>query len=127
MAIGGSIQAALINSRNFPVASDADITKDLGGVSSEVMPNGDGSARKIQTRKKWMIEGLQVEIDDQRADLEFLQEIANSSEYVPIALIQVDGTTYQGTGTIEGDIKGSTQSATATINLGGPNTLEKQS
>lgn len=126
-AVGGSAESISIKGRLFPVAADADISVDLGGFSSEHQANGDGSARDIMTRKVWMLEGIAIEIDHDRGDLEFLQECADDSGAVfPITITFSNQVTYQGRGKPTGELKASTQSATATVTLSGPGKLEQQ-
>ena len=125
-AVGGSIQSLTIRGRIFPVASDAEANKKLGGFENEVQANGDATARKIMTRVPWSIDGLQVEINDDKADAEFLQEIADSKDFVSIEMELASGTIYVGTGTITDEIQSSSQNATATIKVGGPGKLEAQ-
>jgi hypothetical protein len=108
------------------VASDAEATKKLGGFTNEVQSNGDGTARLVKTRVPWSIEGLQIEINDARADAEFLQEIADSLEFAAITMTLASGVTYQATGQISDEIASSSQSATATITLSGPGSLTQQ-
>ena len=126
MAIGGSIESISVNNRLFPVASDADVTRELGGFNNEVLPNGDGSSRKIMTRVTWRLDGVQLEIDNIRNDLEFLQSVADSQDWVPILITYVDGTSYQGRGTIEGEVTAMSQNATGSMNFKGPDRLEAQ-
>lgn len=125
-AVGGSIEKISIRGRIFPVAADAEVNRKLGGFENEVQPNGNGSARKIMTRVPWLLDGVQVEIDDTRADLEFLQEIADAQELVSIAITFANRATYQGTGTITGEIQASSQNTTASISLSGQGTLTQQ-
>jgi len=125
-AVGGSIQSITIRGRIFPVASDAEANKKLGGFENEVQANGDGTARKVMTRVPWAIDGLQVEINDDKGDHEFLQEIADLKDYVSIEMELASGTIYVGTGTITDEIQASSQNATATIKVGGPGKLEAQ-
>lgn len=125
-AVGGSIQSLSIKGRVFPVASDAEANKKLGGFENEVQANGDATARKIMTRVPWSVDGLQVEINNDKGDHEFLQEIADSKDFVSFELELADGTVYAGTGTITDEIQGSSQSTTATIKIGGPGKLEAQ-
>lgn len=125
-AIGGSIESVSIRGRLFPVASDAEATKKLGGFENEVAANGDGTARKIMTRVPWSIDGLQLEVSDVRADHEFLQEIADSQEWVPITMTLASGITYQAQGTVSGELGSSSQSATAAVTLSGPGSLSPQ-
>lgn len=125
-AVGGSIQAISIRGRLFPVASDAEANKKLGGFENEVQANGDGTARLVKTRVPWSIEGLQVEINNDRGDHEFLQEIADGLDYVSITMELADGTVYEGTGTVVDEVPASSQNATAPIKLMGPGTLSAQ-
>jgi hypothetical protein len=125
-AVGGSIQSISIRGRIFPVASDAEANKKLGGFENEVQANGDGTARLVKTRVPWSIDGLQVEINDDRGDHEFLQEIADGLDFVSITLELASGTVYEGTGTITDEVQASSQNATASIKMGGPGTLGAQ-
>jgi hypothetical protein len=125
-AVGGSIQSLTVRGRIFPVASDAEANKKLGGFENEVQANGDGTARKIMTRVPWAVDGLQVEINDDRGDQEFLQEIADSLEFVSMEMELASGTVYAGTGTITDEIQASSQNATATLKIGGPGKFEAQ-
>ena len=125
-AVGGSIQSISIRGRIFPVASDAEANKKLGGFENEVQSNGDGTARLVKTRVPWAIDGLQVEINDDRGDHEFLQEIADGLEFVSMTLELASGTIYEGSGTITDEVQASSQNATATLKIGGPGTLSAQ-
>lgn len=125
-AIGGSIQSLTIKGRIFPVASDAEANKKLGGFENEVQANGDGTARKIMPRVPWAVDGLQVEINDDRGDQEFLQEVADSHDFVSMELELASGTVYAGTGTVTDEIQASSQNATASIKIGGPGKFEAQ-
>jgi len=126
MAIGGSIESISVKSRNFPVAADADSNRDLGGFTNEVQANGDGSARQVKTRKPWKLEGIQLEIDNVKEDLEFLQGVSDAQDWVPILVTYVDGTSYQGRGTLNGDVMAASQNATSTLEFSGPDKLKKQ-
>lgn len=125
-AVGGSIESVTINGREFPVAADAEAQRKLGGFENEVLANGDGGARLIKTRVPLSIDGLTVETDDSRGDHEFLQEIADSTDFVAIAITYASGETYQGTAQITGEMQSSSQSATAAVSLMGPGKLTKQ-
>ena len=125
-AVGGSIESISIDSRLFPVTADADATRDLGGFTVEVQSNGDGTARILKTRKPWALGGLVVEINDDRADQEFLQRIQNGNEFVPITIKLASGVVYHAIGTLVEELEMSTQSATATISLQGPGEMTQQ-
>ena len=125
-AVGGSIESIEINGRGFAVASDAEANRKLGGFENEVQANGDGTARIVKTRVPWMIDGLTVEIDDTRADHEFLQDIADGRLYVTISITLASGLVYQGEGIVNGEVQASSQSATASITLSGQGKLTQQ-
>lgn len=125
-AIGGSVESVEIRGRTFAVAADADATRDIGGFTNEVMANGNGTARLIKTRKPWKIDGLSLAIDDIRGDHEFLQEIADGHEFVDMSVTFANGLTYQGSGTVAGDLGTSSQSATGALSLSGEGTLTQQ-
>ncbi len=126
-AIGGAIESAAIRGRLFAATADGDPTLMLGGKTNEVAPNGDGAtARLLQTIAPWKTEGLELSIDHDRADMEFLQEIADGTEYVPIALTLASGAVFQGKGQITGDIAFSAQKTTCSLTLSGPGKQEQQ-
>ena len=125
-AVGGSIESVTLDGRNFPVAADAEAQRKLGGFENEVQSNGDGTARLIKTRVPLAISGLTIEVDDDRGDHEFLQELSNRNDFFPIALTYASGSTYQGTSQLVDETQASSQSATASVSLMGPGILTKQ-
>lgn len=124
--VGGSIQECSIDGRVFAVAADADVTVKLGGSSNDVQANGNGTVRIIKTTEPWSVAGLNVEIDNNRGDHDFLQERADGNVLVSVTFTHADGNTRQGKGTITGGLEGSTQNATASLNLMGEGKLELQ-
>ncbi|MCK5641685.1 MAG: hypothetical protein KAJ19_12865 [Gammaproteobacteria bacterium] len=125
-SIGGSIRDISIKGRLFPVAADADINRKLGGFEVELAANGDGSARKLMTRVPWQFDGLVAEIDDDRGDQEFLQDRADEAGYVACTITFISGHTYQGDGSVVGELQYSSAAGTATLSLGGPGRATKQ-
>ena len=125
-AIGGSIESISMGGRLFPVPADIESQRKLGGFENEVQANGDGSARLIKTRVPLSIDGLTVSIDDSREDQEYLQNLANGSDYFVIAITYASGVTYQGQAQIVGEFQTSSQSQTAAISLMGQGELTKQ-
>jgi hypothetical protein len=125
-AVGGSIESVNLSGREFAVAADAEAQRKLGGWENEVQANGDGTARLIKTRVPLSIAGLTIEIDDDRGDQEFLQDLADQNDFWPLGITYASGNTYQGTGQIVGENPASSQSATAAIDLMGPGKLTKQ-
>lgn len=125
-AIGGSIESVSLDGRNFAVAADAEAQRKLGGFENEVQANGDGNARLIKTRVPLSIDGLTIEVDDDRGDHEFLQDLSNRNDFFPIAITYASGVTYQGRAQITGELQSSSQNATAAVSLMGPGQLTKQ-
>jgi hypothetical protein len=125
-ATGGSIESVTINGREFPATADSDVQRILGGFNNELLPNGDGTSRRIKTRVLPAFKGVVVECDDARADQEFLQDIADGEALVPIAVTYASGLPYQGRGTIVGELGSSNQSATASFDIMGEGKFTQQ-
>ncbi len=125
-AVGGSLEEVTLNGRLFPVAADAEAQRKKGGFENEIQSNGDGSARQIKTRVPWSLDGIVVEIDDSRGDHEFLQGLADLTDFFPIGLTYASGVTWQGSGQIVGEFQASSQNATGAVSLMGPGVLTQQ-
>jgi len=126
MSTGGSIESVTLAGREFAVAADAEGTRDLGGFTNELMPNGNGTGRQKKTRKPWTLASLVLDIDDTRGDHEFLQGLADRSDWFPITVTYVSGVTYQGSGGITGDLVVNAANTTADVTLSGPGKLTQQ-
>ncbi len=126
-ATGGSIESLTLDGRTFPVAGDAEAQRKLGGFENEQQPNGDGlTSRLIKTRVSWKLDGVAVEIDDDRSDLEFLQELADRFSNFPVSITYASGVVNQGVGQLTGEFPASSQNATAPVTLEGPGKLTQQ-
>lgn len=126
-AVGGSIESVNLDGRDFAVAADAEGQRKLGGFENEVQANGDGeTARLIKTRVPLMVEGLTLEVDNDRGDQEFLQELADAFDFFAGAVTYADGTVWQGNVAITGELKYNSANATASVSLSGPGKLVKQ-
>jgi len=125
-ATGGSIEEVTLAGRSFSVPADIEAQRKLGGFENEVQANGNGTARLIKTRVPLSLDGLTVEIDDDNGDSEFLQDLADSSDFFILAITYASGITYQGQAQLVGENTASSQNATAAISLMGPGKLTKQ-
>lgn len=125
-AIGGSIESVTLDGRNFAVPADAEIQRKLGGWENEVQSNGNGTARIIKTRVPFSLDGLTVQVDDDRADHEFLQSLADRNTEWPLAITYASGAIYQGAGQIVGEFQYSNQNSTAALSLMGSGKLTVQ-
>lgn len=126
-AIGGGYESVTINGRTFMVAADSDANRQSGGKVNEVQMNGQAlSARLIKTNTKWMVSGVNVSIDDDAGDHEYLQAQANLNGFFPISFTEASGLVWQGTGQITGEMSKSSQSATMPLEFSGPGVLTQQ-
>ena len=125
-AIGGSIESVSLGGRLFAVPADLETNRKLGGFENEIQTNGNGTARIIKTRVPFSIDGLSVEIDDARADQEYLKTLADGKDFFTIAITYASGVSYSGKAQIVGEFQASSQNATCTISLMGPGILTKQ-
>ena len=119
MSINGAIRAMTIKGRGFKVAHDASGNRQMGGRNNEVQMNGDGSFRTIQTVVPGAISDVNVEIDDSRGDLEFLQEIADSGLPVPVVVTYAANISYTGDLVLTGEIQKDENTGLATLNFMG--------
>jgi len=125
-AVGGSIEAVTIDGRLFPVAADADSGRKYGGFENEIQMNGNGTFRTVKTRVAWMLDGLTLSFDDNQADLEFLQDVADATEPVDISITYASNVTVESKGQIVGELKASSQNATVPVTLSGGGRLAQQ-
>lgn len=126
MSGGGSIQEVTLKGRRFAVAADADSNRKIGGFEAELAANGDGSGRKILTRVMGKIDGLTLDVDDDRGDQEFLQDIADDPALVPVTITYVTGYTWQGDGTITGELSYSSKNGTCGVTIETAQKLTRQ-
>jgi len=124
MANGGPIESITIKGRRFAVDNESDMELNLGGFTNETKPNGDGSFRTVKARRLAMAKGGALSVDNDRADNEFLQEVADEIEPVDCDITLVDGTVYSGAMAIVGEFTYKTMDSVCEIELSG--TMEKQ-
>lgn len=124
--VGGSIQSISLDGRNFAVPADADTQRKLGGFENEVQANGDGSSRLIKTRVPLMITGLMVNIDDNRGDHEYIQDLANLNDLFDFTITYASGITFQARVQIVGEFQVGNQATTGSIDIAGSGTLTRQ-
>lgn len=125
-AVGGSVREMSWAGRIFAAAGDSTPGIRLGGYQNEQQANGNLTARQIKTATTWMVDGFDIEIDQDREDQEFLQAGSDSSANEVFTITLSGGYTYQGSGSIEGEIKYNTGAATATVSFSGPGRLTLQ-
>jgi hypothetical protein len=94
---------------------DANVVIDLGGYANETGINGNGTLHGTRRRKKASVADVPVSLDDNRGDLEFLQEKVNSGEAGPLSITLASGVTYAGSMVLVGEVKKSTGDGTASL------------
>jgi hypothetical protein len=125
-AIGGSILEVSLAGRIFAVAADAGAERDLGGWTNETPANGNGTSRLVKTARSWIISGVELQADDSQGDQEYVQELANSTDFFAISVTFASGITYQGSGQLVEEAKAASQTATMVVTLAGTGTLSAQ-
>jgi hypothetical protein len=125
-AVGGSIKEITIDGRPYAVAADADVSVKLGGKKVTVAANGNGTARALGEVEPWSLSGIDVAIDHDKGDAEFLQANADAMVFVNCTIEYIDGTVYQGKGLVADDHDFSTAKATTGLTLMGEDKLTPQ-
>ncbi len=116
----GDIRQLMIKGRELDVkGEDANVYIDLGGFSDEAGINGNGSMHITQRRKVAGFSDCPISIDDSRQDLEYIQEIVDAGELVPITITLASGITYSGSLIPIGDVAKATGDGTLTLEMRG--------
>ena len=77
-AIAGAFQSVSINGREFQASGDASAPKKLGGYENEILINGNQKThRTLKTPIPWSVTGMQIEVNAELGDLEFLTASQN--------------------------------------------------
>ncbi|MCL2381353.1 MAG: hypothetical protein FWC64_07130 [Treponema sp.] len=122
----GPAESITIAGRRFVCNNEDDVSIQLPGFTNETRMHGDGGAHFAKSRKPGSIDSINVYIDPERNDLEYLQEQANRHEYFDVSLTLCDGIVYAGSMMLTGDSTAlGVREGFAPITLEGP-TLEKQ-
>jgi hypothetical protein len=117
---GGDIRQLTIKGREFDVkGGDANVNIDAGGFTNEGSLNGNGSLSIVQRRKLAGFSDCPVQIDDSRQDMEFLQDIADGGEPVPVNMTLASNITYSGALSIIGELQKATGDGTLTLEMRG--------
>ncbi len=117
---GGDIRQFTIGGREFEVASEAAFELAPSGFENTFLATGNGSMVGTQKRILGMIDSIEVSIDNERADLEYLAGIRDDGEPVPVTLTLAGDATYSGSMGIEAELRYKTDTGTATFSMRGP-------
>lgn len=119
MAVHGAMRSLTINGRSFKVAHDASGNKSLGGRNNETAMNADSSFRIIQTVMPGSLSDINVECDDSRGDIEYLQGLANEALPVAVVATYAANISYTGDLVITGEIAKDENTGLITISFQG--------
>ena len=92
----GALESVVLNGRRFTCDAESEASVDLSEWDNEVKPNSDGTFRTVKTRHVQKIESLTLEIDVDRGDVDFINEVKAKLAPVPLSATRVDGKTYEG-------------------------------
>lgn len=116
---GSDIRQMMIGGREFDVAPESNVTYRLAGYTNESTPTGNGGMHTVQRRKLGGFESLPLSVDPTRGDIEYLQDLADKGEPVPMSMATATAT-YAGQLTIQGDINPNTGDGQVEISALGP-------
>ena len=119
MGAGGPLESITIDNRRFPVDGEVNAMLSLGGFTNEIKPNGDGTSRIVKTAKTAKLKAVPIVMDNGRGDMEFIQNVMDSHEFVPFFATEVDGTVWEGNVMISGDPEKSAKESTMEIEVHG--------
>lgn len=117
---GGDVRGFSLGGRSFQVITEAAFELTPSGKQNEFKATGAGQMVGTQKRVLGAIDGIEVSIDNESGDLEYLSGVRDDGEPVAANLDLADGSAWAGSLGIEGDLKYKTDTGTATLSLRGP-------
>ena len=115
----GCIQSIVINGRRFTCDAEDTCEITYDGFNNEVKPNGDGTNRIVKSRHAGAIEGLNITLNSENDDMEFLKECQDSMDFFDVSATLVDGTVIGGSMQLTDAVKADMKEGTAGITLNG--------
>jgi hypothetical protein len=122
-AVGGGLRKVKISGRTFKVPADHDPARKLGGAEASVTRNGDGSVSVTQEDKAWSMT-VQVRINDDEGDHEFLQQLQDKGKLVPCKF-EFRNAAYGGKGLPVGELSHTGQANVMELTIEGEDKLER--
>lgn len=115
----GCIESIVINGRRFTCDAEDTCEITYDGFNNEVKPNGDGTNRIVKSRHTGAIEGLNIILNSENDDMEFLKECQDSMDFFDVSATLVDGTVIGGSMQLTDAVKADMKEGTAGITLNG--------
>lgn len=120
MSVHGPLESVNIDGRRFPVDGEANAVVSLDGYTNEVKSNGQpGESRIVKSRRSGKVSAIPIIIDNTRGDMEFLQTVMNSPDFVSFFATEVDGTVWEGNVMITESPEASSKEGTMEISVMG--------
>lgn len=92
----GAFESVVLGKRRFTCDAESEAEVDLSEWDNEVKPNSDGTFRTLKTRHMQKIEGITLDIDVSRGDMEFINEAKASFKPLSFSATRADGGIYDG-------------------------------
>lgn len=103
-------------------------TYDVGGIRKpDVFVTGNGTGMYKMNNVPWEITGPVAWDMLGQDELDILEAIAASTEEATFTFTNINGSTYEGLGSIKGDLKGDTQESTIPTTFSGGGKLTRTS
>ena len=92
----GAFESIVLDKLRFTCDAEDEPEITLQGFTNEVSPNSDGTVRVKKTRHAGKIEGLKIQIDLDRGDLEAVQKMKDNLELIPVSGTLTNGKIVSG-------------------------------
>ena len=120
MSVHGPLESINIDGRRFPIDGEANAVINFDGYINEVKPNAKpGESRIVKSRRSGKISAIPIIIDNTRGDMEFIQAIMDSLDFVNFFATEVDETVWEGKVMITESPEKSTKEGTMEISVMG--------
>lgn len=116
---GGDIRQFKLNGKEFDVPSGTAISVTPQGLTNTYSASGNGNVSGTQVRIPAKLSGVQVSIDNSNDDYNFLCDIRDKGEFVPVTITLADGTAWNGTLGIQGDLTYASDTGIAAFEMAG--------
>jgi len=104
----GDILQIMIYDREFDPKQGSSVNYRTAGRINETTLNGNGSNHTIQTLKPGGFDSLTISLDATKKDLEYLQAANDLGEPGNCSMTLINGITYAGQLTIQGELEANT-------------------
>ena len=104
----GDILQIMIYDREFDPKQGSSVNYRIAGRTNETTLNGNGSNHTTQTLKPGGFDSLTISLDPSKKDLEYLQNANDEGEPGNCSMTLINGITYAGQLTLQGELDANT-------------------